>query len=207
VTLATYMVWSTLGCIFFIATIWCAYFFRDPKRVTPLGDSFVISPADGIIEKIELVKPPKEFASEDFDERYRVSIFLNVFDVHVNRVPISGEVTMLHYHPGKFLSANLDKASEENERQLALIRTEDGKEIIFVQIAGMVARRIVCNLEEKQQVRAGERYGIIRFGSRVDVYLPVGVNPLVVEGQRMLGGESIIADLKGKHAMRKGEVR
>lgn len=207
IALATILVVCWLGVAFFVIAFWVLYFFRDPRRVTPLGDELVISPADGKVLKIESVELPAELELEDKEKRVRISIFLSVFDVHVNRVPISGKVTHLHYHPGKFLSANLDKASDENERQSAIVQTESGKEVIFVQLAGQVARRIVCDLEEKQEVKAGQRYGIIRFGSRVDVYLPKGVNALVAEGQYMLGGETILADLKGKHAARKGEMR
>jgi phosphatidylserine decarboxylase len=197
---------ETLGFLGVIATLWCIYFFRDPERVVPLGDSLVVSPADGLVSKIEKVELPEELGLEG-GKVTRISIFLNVFDVHVNRVPIAGEITALNYHPGQFLSANLDKASKENERQSVVINTENGKQIVCVQIAGLVARRIVCNLEEKQKVNSGERYGIIRFGSRVDVYLPDGVNAQVVEGQRAIGGETILADIKGKIVARKGEVR
>lgn len=197
---------GSLGWIGSIATLWCVYFFRDPERVTPSEGNLVISPADGLIQKIEKAAPPAELGLGDA-ELTRISIFLNVFNVHVNRVPVSGEVTELNYRPGKFLSANLDKASDENERQAVVVKTDDGKQVVFVQIAGLVARRIVCNLKEGQSVLAGERYGIIRFGSRADIYLPDGVNPTVVVGQTAIGGETILADLSSKKAASKGEIR
>jgi phosphatidylserine decarboxylase len=186
-----------LGWIGFILTIWCIYFFRNPTRITPIGDTLVISPADGIVQNIVESKPPTELGMAD-EDMIRVSIFLSVFDVHVNRVPASGKITGVHYHPGKFLNASLDKASIHNERQSILMKTETGHEIAFVQIAGLIAKRIVCDLENGQEVKAGERFGIIRFGSRMDVYLPKKIHPLVAVGQTMIGGESIIADLSSK---------
>ncbi len=186
-----------------IATGWCLYFFRDPVRVTPLREGLIVSPADGVVQKITKVVPPAEMELGD-DERVRVSIFLNVFDVHVNRIPIEGSITRLHYHAGKFLNASLDKASEENERQAVKITMPDGDTLGVVQIAGLVARRILCDLTEGQSVRTGERFGIIRFGSRVDVYLPLSATPLVIEGQRAVGGETIIADLKSNEDERVG---
>lgn len=206
VSLFLWALYSPLGFFGLIATAWCAYFFRDPDRMIPIGDGLVVSPADGLVQKIEKVSPPEELGLED-EELIRVSIFLNVFDVHVNRAPISGEVTALNYHPGQFLSANLDKASSENERQSVVIKTKTGQQIVCVQIAGLIARRIICDLQDEQDVEAGERYGLIRFGSRTDIYLPKGVNPNVVVGQRAIGGETIIADLKSKSAARKGEIR
>jgi len=197
---------STLGWICGIAAIWCVYFFRDPARVTPVKEGLVISPADGFIQKIEKVTPPAELGLGDA-ELTRISIFLNVFNVHVNRVPVSGEISELNYRPGKFLSANLDKASEENERQIVVIKTEDGKQVVCVQIAGLVARRIVCDLSEGQKVVGGERFGIIRFGSRADIYLPEGVNPMVVVGQTAIGGETILADLNSSAPAFVGETR
>jgi phosphatidylserine decarboxylase len=202
VSVLLWAIYSPLGFLGLVATVWCVFFFRDPVRVVPEGD-FIVSPADGLIQKIEKVAPPAELGLGD-EKVTRISIFLNIFDVHVTRSPVAGEVTTLNYHPGQFLSANLDKASSENERQSVVIQTAEGQNVICVQIAGLIARRIVCYLEDKQKIAAGERYGIIRFGSRVDVYLPDGVNPMVVEGQRALGGETIFADLKGKTAVRKG---
>lgn len=197
---------APLGWIGFVATLWCAYFFRDPNRVTPIADNFIISPADGVIQKIEKAMPPAELKLAE-KERIRVSIFLNVFDVHVNRVPAKGKITLLHYNPGKFFNASLDKASIHNERQSVVMKTDKGQEIVFIQIAGLIARRILCELKEEQEVRAGERFGIIRFGSRVDIYLPEGVNPLVIEGQYVIGGETIIADFNNPAEIRIGEIR
>lgn len=194
---------TTLGLIGMVATLWCIYFFRDPMRVTPLREGLVISPADGLVQKIITCVPPKELALGE-EPRTRISIFLNLFDVHVNRAPIEGTVSALHYIPGKFLNASLDKASEENERQLIKITTPDEKEIGVVQIAGLVARRILCDLQMGQSVRSGEKFGIIRFGSRADIYLPVGVHPLVIEGQRAVGGETVLADLASKETPRAG---
>jgi phosphatidylserine decarboxylase len=190
---------SKLGWIGFFLTIWCIYFFRNPTRVTPVGESLVISPADGIVQNIVSSKAPSELGMGD-EEMTRVSIFLSVFDVHVNRVPANGKITAVHYHPGKFLNASLDKASIHNERQSISMKTESGPDIAFVQIAGLIAKRIVCDLENGQEVKAGERFGIIRFGSRMDVYLPKKIQPLVAIGQTMIGGESIIADLSSKKA-------
>jgi phosphatidylserine decarboxylase len=194
-----------LGTLALIASVWCFFFFRDPMRIVPVGDNLIISPADGVVQKIEEVSPPinLDMGSE---KRTRVSIFLNVFNVHVNRVPASGIIKKLYYHPGKFFNASLDKASEFNERQEVLMTMPNGKEVAFSQIAGLIARRIVCDLKEQQTVKSGERFGIIRFGSRMDVYLPKGINPLVSVGQTMIGGETIIADLDFKEG-RLGELR
>ncbi len=194
-----------LGTLGLIASIWCFFFFRDPSRVVPVGDNLIISPADGVVQKIEEVSPPSNLGMKK-EPLTRVSIFLNVFNVHVNRVPAGGTIKKLYYHPGKFFNASLDKASEFNERQEVLMVMNNGKEVAFSQIAGLIARRIVCSLEEGQVVESGERFGIIRFGSRMDVYLPKGVSPLVSVGQTMIGGESIIADLDAKEG-RLGELR
>ncbi len=180
-----------------IATVWCAYFFRNPERVTPVSDSLIISAADGVVTNISEVSPPAELEMGD-EEMIRVSVFLSVFNVHVNRVPASGKILSLQYHPGKFFNASLDKASVHNERQSILMETKNKTKIAFVQIAGLIARRIVCDLEEGQEVKSGERYGIIRFGSRVDIYLPLKTAILVTEGQTCIGGETVIADLKMK---------
>lgn len=177
-----------------ICTLWCAYFFRNPERVTPLGDDLVIGAADGVVQKIVEVVPPQELNLGN-EEMIRISVFLNIFNVHIQRVPISGRILSLHYHPGKFFNAALDKASIHNERQSVLMETNNGTKIAFVQIAGLVARRIVCDLEEEQQVSAGQRYGLIRFGSRVDIYLPLKTKIMVAEGQTCVGGETIIADI------------
>jgi phosphatidylserine decarboxylase len=186
-----------------IATAWCIYFFRDPVRVTPIREGLVVSPADGVVQKIVTCVPPLELELGS-EERVRVSIFLNVFNVHVNRIPIEGSVTKMFYHSGKFLNASLDKASEENERQSIKITLPDGGTLGVVQIAGLVARRILCDLTEGQSVKTGERFGIIRFGSRTDVYLPLGAKPLVIEGQIAVGGETIISDLKSTESERVG---
>lgn len=193
-TLIAFSFSKGVGIVFLIITIWCVTFFRDPERVSPPDPKLILSPADGRVDKIALVKPPKELHMKD-ELVTRVSVFLSVFDVHVNRVPISGTVKVLSYHPGKFLSATLDKSSDVNERQSVLIETEDGVNIAVVQIAGLIARRIVCDLDENQTVAAGERFGIIRFGSRVDLYIPKKLHVNVLEGQYMIGGETVIAKL------------
>jgi phosphatidylserine decarboxylase len=182
-----------LGTIGFVATLWCVFFFRDPERIIPLDENAVISPADGVVTKVEYgVTAPQDlgYGSKKFN---KVSVFLNVFNVHVNRVPVAGTVTKVSYQPGKFFSANAEEASAENERNSAVIKTKDGTEIIFVQVAGLVARRIISELKVGQQVNAGDRYGIIRFGSRADLYLPENVTIKSLIGQTMIGGESIIA--------------
>jgi len=176
-----------------LVTAWMAYFFRDPPRVTPQGDELVVSPADGVIQAITPRRPPAELGLGDAP-RTCISVFLNIFDVHVNRAPIGGRITRLAYHPGKFLNAAHDKASEENERQSFRIETPQGDVFGFVQIAGLIARRIVCTAAEGDVVHAGERVGLIRFGSRCDVYLPDGYLPLVAVGQRAIGGETVFAD-------------
>jgi phosphatidylserine decarboxylase len=186
------MIWLPLSWICTILTLWCIYFFRDPERIPPIGDNFILSPADGIVQKIEQAVIPAELEMGK-EERTRISIFLNVFDVHVNRVPATGKITKLYYHHGKFFNASLDKASVHNERQLAAMKLANGQDIIFVQIAGLIARRIVCDLHEGQSVKAGDRFGIIRFGSRMDIYLPKGVKPSILEGQLAIAGESILA--------------
>ena len=186
-----------------VLTLWCAYFFRDPIRVVPARSGLIVSPGDGLVQKIVSIAPPGELGL-GAGERTRISIFLNVFDVHVNRIPISGTITAMHYRPGAFFNASLDKASEENERQYVSITTEGDKTIGLVQIAGLVARRIVCHLTKDQKVQSGERFGLIRFGSRVDVYLPAGAEPLVIAGQRVLGGETILADLNSSETARTG---
>ena len=198
---------SILSSIFcwlgLIATAWCVYFFRDPNRVTPLREGLIVSPADGVVQKICRCVPPAELELGEL-ERTRISIFLNVFNVHVNRVPIEGSISKMHYHAGKFFNAALDKASEENERQSIKITTPDDQTLGVVQIAGLVARRILCDLKEGQSVKTGERFGIIRFGSRVDVYLPPDVIPMVIEGQVAVGGETVIADIKSSEPQRVG---
>lgn len=198
--------WTPLFWTCLVATAWCVFFFRDPPRVTPLGEGLVVSPADGRVQMITEAVPPEELELGEA-ALTRISIFLNVFDVHINRVPVDGRVIAQAYRPGTFVNAALDKASDENERQLVGLETAAGQRLGLVQIAGLVARRIVCQLEAGQSVRAGERYGLIRFGSRVDVYLPAGVAPLVVVGQRAIGGETVLADLTFQGPQRTGEVR
>ena len=176
-----------------VVTAWVAYFFRDPVRVTPEGLGIVVSPADGMVQAITKRTPPPEMELSETPMTC-VSVFLNVFDVHVNRTPVPGRIAKLAYHPGKFLNAALDKASDENERQSFKIETADGEVFGLVQIAGLVARRIVGFVDEGDHLHAGERVGLIRFGSRCDVYLPDGVTPLVAVGQRAVGGETVLAD-------------
>jgi phosphatidylserine decarboxylase len=195
-----------LGWIGAIATAWCVYFFRDPDRVVPTREGLLVAPADGTVQMIVPAVPPRELGMGD-EPRVRVSIFLNVFNVHINRTPAAGTIEAVVYHPGKFLNAALDKASEENERAAVRMRLDDGRDVAFVQIAGLVARRIICRLEKGQRVQAGERYGLIRFGSRTDLYLPEGVVPLVAVGQRMVGGETVIADLLSDEPARLAELR
>lgn len=186
-----------------VLTLWCAYFFRDPIRTVPAREGLVVSPADGIVTKIVSVVPPQEL-SLGTNERIRISVFLNVFNVHVNRIPIKSTVTNLNYFPGAFFNASLDKASEENERQHVTLTMPNGKTLGVVQIAGFVARRILCQLKANDAMATGQRFGLIRFGSRVDTYLPEGAIPLVVEGQVAVGGETIFADLESKETQRAG---
>lgn len=185
----------TLGWISGIITLWIVYFFRDPERVSPEGNNYVISPADGVVQKIETALPPEELNMKE-QEMTRISVFLNIFNVHVNRIPTSGTITKVHYRAGKFFNAALDKASADNERQSCLLKTTNGAEIAFCQIAGLIAKRIVCDLDNKQKVTAGERFGIIRFGSRMDIYLPKQTKISIKEGQIAIGGETILAELK-----------
>jgi phosphatidylserine decarboxylase len=187
-----------------VATVWCVYFFRDPERVTPIREGIVVSPADGRVSRITNAVPPPEL---ELGARAvpRVSIFMSVFDCHVNRSPVTGKIERIIYHHGAFLSADLDKASENNERN-SLVISVDKSRIGVVQIAGLVARRIVCFVREGTSVGAGERIGMIRFGSRLDVYLPEGVRPLVAEGQTAIAGETIIADLRAGDPQRSFRV-
>lgn len=206
ITVAAAAVAAPLGWAGVVLTAWCCYFFRDPDRVTPGRPGLIVSPADGHVSMIVDAVPPPELGMGD-RTRPRVSIFLNVFDVHINRVPVDGVIEAAHYRPGKFVNASLDKASEDNERMAIRLRLGDGRDIAFVQIAGLVARRIVCRLKPQQVVRAGDRFGLIRFGSRTDIYLPPGTSPLVIVGQIAVGGETIIADLTSEEPQRQGEVR
>jgi phosphatidylserine decarboxylase len=200
------LLWGPLFWLGLLAAAYCAYFFRDPPRVTPTRVGLVIAPADGLVHPIVRAVPPPELGLGDAPLT-RVSIFLNVFNVHINRVPVDGTITALSYRPGKFVNAALDKASEDNERMAIKVTTYDGVDLGFVQIAGLVARRIVCNLKADQPVRAGQVFGLIRFGSRMDVYLPEGVAPLVSPYQTTVAGETVIADLQSDEAARQGEER
>lgn len=204
VTFLFFLFSGVLGLLALAVTAWCVYFFRLPQRVTPSGQNLIISPADGILVKIEKAAPPKELKAEQAPLT-RLSIFLNVFDVHVNRIPIEGVIQKIAYHAGKFFNASLDKASEFNERNSVVIKTPMGPEITVVQIAGLIARRIVCDVQKGQTVSPGETYGIIRFGSRVDIYLPDGVVPEVLEGQRMIGGETILGRLPEPRSSKSGK--
>ena len=201
--LAALMTWETIAWPLGLLTICIAAFFRDPRRTTPRDDRFIVAPADGLVTLIQQVPPPRELTFDDgsgapvlaSEPVTRVSIFMSVFDVHINRAPIGGTVRKVIYIPGKFLNADLDKASEDNERQHILIERGDGLAICFTQIAGLVARRIVPFIKPGDIVAAGQRVGLIRFGSRVDVYLPKGTSPRVLMGQKIVAGETVLAEL------------
>ena len=194
IALVLFLLWEPLGWIGVGVTVWCYYFFRDPKRSVPVRDGLIVSPADGIVSLIEHAAPPAELGLGD-TPLLRVSVFMSVFNCHVNRTPIASTLEKMAYRPGKFLNASLDKASEDNERNSLLLRLEDGRVLPVVQIAGLVARRIVPFVSEGEFLQTGERFGLIRFGSRLDVYLPEGVTPLVALGQTMVAGETVLADL------------
>jgi phosphatidylserine decarboxylase len=194
ITLLLFWLYPPLAWPMALLTAWVAYFFRDPPRVTPLREGLVVAPADGIVSAIERVRPPAELGLGD-TPRVRVSTFLSVFDVHISRAPVAGRIARSVYVPGRFLNAALDKASDENERRALVIAMENGTEIGVVQIAGLVARRIVTFVHEGEDVGIGERFGLIRFGSRVDLYLPPEKGALVAVGQRAVGGETVMADL------------
>jgi phosphatidylserine decarboxylase len=194
---------APLGWLALAVAAWITYFFRDPWRVTPSRAGLVVSAADGVVVAADRVPPPKELEMGEAPMT-RIGVFLNVFDVHVNRVPMGGRVKKLAYSKGRFLNASLDKASEENERMAIRIASTEGPDVAVVQIAGLIARRIVCTLKEGQEVATGERLGLIRFGSRTDVYLPAEWAPLVVKGQRVIGGETVIADAAAREPQREG---
>lgn len=200
-SLVLFWLWTPLGWLATFVTLWCAYFFRDPPRVTPAREGLVVAPADGRVSRIANAMPPQEL---DLGGRPlpRVSIFMSVFDCHVNRSPLAGRVERIVYRAGAFLSADLDKASEANERNAFVIATPAGQRIGVIQIAGLVARRIVTFVREGQAIGAGQRIGMIRFGSRLDVYLPEGTRPLVAEGQIAIAGETVLADLRATEAAR-----
>lgn len=201
-----FAIWAPLGWLGVLATAFCTYFFRDPPRIVPLGEALVVAPADGQVCAVDESVPPAELDMGSAPLP-RVGIFLNIFDVHINRSPVDGTVAALAYRKGRFVNAALDKASEDNERQAVRLTLGDGRDLAVVQIAGLVARRIICELRDGQTVRRGERFGLIRFGSRTDVYLPPGVAPLVALGQRATGGETVIADLALQGPPRHGEER
>ena len=203
-SLILFWLWAPLGWIGTVITIWCAYFFRDPPRVTPQHNELVVAPADGRISQLVLAVPPAEMELGD-RPLPRVSIFMSVFDCHVNRSPVSGRIERMVYRSGAFISADLDKASEDNERNSIVIAAATAR-IGVVQIAGLIARRIVPFVRNGAEVMAGERIGMIRFGSRVDVYLPEGARPLVAEGQTAIAGETVLADLASSEAARSHRV-
>lgn len=193
-SLILFWIWTPLGWIGTVLTLWCAYFFRDPVRVTPMRDGLVVAPADGRVSKIINAVPPPELQLGD-RPLPRVSIFMSVFNCHVNRSPVSGRIEKIVYKKGAFISADLDKASEDNERNSFVIVSGNVR-VGVIQIAGLVARRIVCFTRPGASVAAGERIGMIRFGSRLDVYLPEGIRPLVAEGQTAIAGETVLAELR-----------
>jgi phosphatidylserine decarboxylase len=199
ITLMAFLIgWEFLTVVLLALTVWVAAFFRDPVRTTPRGDGLIVAPADGLITLISKVPPPPELRGVEGleeGEYTRVSIFMSVFDVHINRAPISGRVRRIAYVPGKFINADLDKASDDNERQHFLVEASDGTRVGFTQIAGLVARRILAFVREGDDVQAGQRVGLIRFGSRVDVYLPAGTGPRVLLGQRAIAGETVLAEI------------
>ena len=192
--LGLFFLWEPLGWIGLGLTVWCYYFFRDPRRAVPQAEGLIVSPADGVVSLIEEAVPPAELGMEPV-ALTRVSVFMSVFNCHVNRAPIAGRVLAVAYRPGRFFNASLDKASDLNERNGLCLELADGRRLAVVQIAGLVARRILCWTRKDQHLRTGERFGLIRFGSRLDVYLPPGVVPLVAIGQTMVAGETVIAEL------------
>jgi len=202
-TLILFWIATPLGWLGVVLTLGCAYFFRDPWRVTPQRSGLVIAPADGRVVAIGPAAPPAELGMGE-TPMTRIGIFLNLLDVHVNRLPMGGQVIKRVYRPGKFLNASLDKASAENERMALRLATPDGAEIAVVQVAGLIARRILCTVHEGQEVASGQRFGLIRFGSRADVYLPPGWTPLAIVGQRVIGGETVIADSRAQEPPRHG---
>jgi phosphatidylserine decarboxylase len=204
VSLVLSWLWAPLGWIGAFLTLWCAYFFRDPPRVTPLQDGLVVSPADGIVCSIGAFAPPPELGLGSAPMQ-RICVFMNVFDCHVNRAPVTGRISRIAYKPGLFLNADLDKASEDNERNGLVIDAAQGR-FGVVQIAGLVARRIVSFVQEGQSLGVGERFGLIRFGSRVDVYLPAGASVLVGLGSKAVAGETVLADYRAGEAERPFKV-
>ncbi|MGB8842114.1 MAG: phosphatidylserine decarboxylase [Aliidongia sp.] len=206
VTLMLFLLWQPLGWAGVVASAWCIYFFRDPPRVTPVRPGLVVSPADGLVVSVGTSLPPAELDME-MRPMTKIGVFLNVFDVHINRVPMAGTVERTRYHKGRFVNASFDKASDVNERMAIRLATAEGSDIAVVQVAGLVARRIVCAVAAGQPVVTGERFGLIRFGSRTDLYLPESWSVQVMVGQRVIGGETIIADAHSAESRREGEVR
>jgi phosphatidylserine decarboxylase len=202
-SLVLFWIWSPLGWLATLCTAWCTYFFRDPVRVTPVREGIVVAPADGRVSRIANAVPPAELGLGE-KPLPRVSIFMSVFDCHVNRCPVSGRIERIRYHAGTFINADLDKASENNERNGLVIATASGNRIGVVQIAGLIARRIVSFVREGVTIGAGDRFGLIRFGSRVDVYLPPPYLPLVIAGQRTIAGETVLADCRATEPVRAG---
>jgi len=194
ITFILLLISNFLGILSLILSIWVYYFFRDPERYPINNDNYLVSPADGVVSQISEVDGPKEIGLEN--KKYtRVSIFMNVFDCHVNRTPASGKIVKIYYKPGKYINASLDKASEENERNYLKVESKDGNELILVQIAGLIARRIVCEVKENEEIKQGDRFGMIRFGSRVDLYFE-NYQLMIRQNQKTIGGETIIAKKK-----------
>ena len=206
-TLVFFYLWDPLGWLVLLLTLGCAFFFRDPDRVTPTRAKLILAPADGVVAQIGAAVPPEELDMGD-DPHTRIAIYISLTDVHIQRMPASGTVTRVVHRGGAFAPSHPQAAGgEDNERQSVALRTASGKDVAVVQVAGRFARRIVCAATEGEEVRAGERYGLIRFGSRVDVYLAAGMRPQVVVGQRTLAGETVLVDERSREAQRKGEVR
>ena len=206
-TLVFFYIWDPLGWLILVLTLASAFFFRDPDRVTPTRDKLIVAPADGIVAQISSAIPPEELDMGD-DPRLRISIYISLSDVHIHRVPATGTVVRVTHRAGAFGTSHPQSTtSEDNERQSIWVKTASGKEIAMVQIAGRFARRIVCNLQAGQEIRAGQRFGLIRFGSRVDVYLAQAMRSQVIVGQRTVAGETVLVDERSREAQRKGEVR
>jgi len=204
VTMISSMLWAPLAWIGLILTAWCAYFFRNPVRVIPTRDGLMVSPADGKVVKIIKVAPPAEFNMGD-NEVWRISVFLNIFNVHVNRIPMAGAIEKVLYQSGQFMNASFEQASLNNERNTLVVKL-DKKQKYAAQIAGLIARRIVCDAKEGDNSQTGDIFGLIRFGSRTDIYLPHGINPRVIEGQVAIGGETILADFQNNEEQRVGKA-
>jgi phosphatidylserine decarboxylase len=202
-TVLLFLLWTPVGWAAAVVTLWMVYFFRDPWRVTPNREGLLVSPADGIVTSVTPARPPPELEMGD-SEVDRIGIFLNIFDVHVTRAPVGGRVVALRYTKGRFVNASHEEASVNNERMAIRVAPPEGPEIAYVQVAGLVARRIVCDLREGQRIATGQRMGIIRFGSRVDVYCPPPYVTMVIAGQRMVGGETVLADRFAQEPSRQG---